>query len=66
MEQSFVEIAILNEQQKALEQEKERLKQSIKMAMGENIRAECSCYVANWKPRKDGVRIFSIKEKRGA
>ena len=66
MEQSFTEIAILSEQQKALEQEKERHKQNIKIAMGENTRAECSCYVANWKARKDGVRVFSIKEKRGA
>jgi len=66
MEQNFIEIAILDEKQKALEQEKERHRQSIKMAMGENTRAECSCYVANWKPRKDGVRVFTIKEKRGA
>ena len=62
MEQHFVEISMLNEQQKALEKEKERHKQSIKIAMGENTRAECSCYIANWKPRKDGVRVFSIKE----
>ena len=66
MEQHFVEIAMLNEQQKALEKERERHKQSIKIAMGENTRAECSCYIANWKPRKDGIRVFTIKEKRGA
>ena len=66
MEPAFTEIAILSEQQKALEQEKERHKQKIKIAMGENTRGECSCYVANWKARKDGVRVFSIKEKRGA
>jgi len=66
LEQAFVEIAVLSEQQKELEQEKERHKQSIKLAMGENTRAECSCYVASWKPRKDGVRVFQIKEKRGA
>jgi len=66
MEQAFTEIAILSEQQKALEQEKERHKQSIKIAMGENTRGVCSCYVANWKARKDGVRVFSIIEKRGA
>jgi predicted phage-related endonuclease len=66
MEQHFVEISMLNERQTALEKEKERHKQSIKLAMGENTRAECSCYVANWKPRKDGIRVFTIKEKRGA
>jgi len=66
MEQHFVEISILNEQQKALEKEKERHKQNIKIAMGENIRGECSCYVANWRPRKDGTRVFTIAERRGA
>ena len=66
MEQHFVEISILNEQQKALEKEKERHKQNIKIAMGENIRGECSCYVANWRPRKDGTRVFTIMERRGA
>ena len=62
MEQHFIEISILSEKQKALEKEKERHKQNIKIAMGENTQAECSCYIANWKPRKDGVRVFSIKE----
>ena len=66
MEQHFIEISILSEKQKVLEKEKERHKQSIKIAMGENTRAECSAWVANWKPRKDGVRVFTIKEKQGA
>jgi len=66
MEQDFITISMLNERQRELEQEKERHKQNIKIAMGENTRAECSCYVANWKPRKDGVRVFTIKEMRGA
>jgi len=65
-EEHFVEIAIINSQINTLELEKERHKQNIKVALGENTRGECSAWVANWKPRKDGVRVFTIKEKRGA
>ena len=63
MEGTFVAVAGLNAKKLDLEREIERHKQSIKLAMGENTRAECSAWVANWKPRKDGVRVFSIKEK---
>jgi len=66
MEDEFVQIAALNEQIRAIERDREQHRQMIKIAMGEAIRAECSAWVANWKPRKDGTRVFSIKEKQGA
>lgn len=65
MERDFIEIAALTEQQKSIEVQKEQHKQNIKIAMGKNTRAECSAWVANWKPRRDGVRVFNIKEKLG-
>jgi len=66
MEDEFVQIAALNEQLRAIERDREQHRQTIKIAMGEATRAECSAWVANWKPRKDGTRVFSIKEKQGA
>lgn len=63
MEQSFIELAVLKEQSEALEHNKELFKQQIKQAMGANIRAECSAWVANWKPNKNGTRVFTIKQK---
>jgi len=61
LEEHFIEAAALKEQIDELQCERERHMQEIKAAMGENTRAECAAWVVNWKPRKDGVRVFSIK-----
>lgn len=63
MEDTFIALAQLGDAQKALDTEKERHRQAIKLAMGESTRAECSAWVANWRPNKNGTRVFTIKEK---
>jgi putative phage-type endonuclease len=63
MAETFVEIAILKKEKSDVLTKIEKHYQEIKLAMGENTRAECEAWVANWKPRADGVRVFTIKEK---
>lgn len=61
MENRFIEIARLNAEIDERSKLREAHKQDIKIAMGDNEYASYGMWEVTWKPRKDGVRVFTIK-----
>ena len=61
LEENCTQIYALKKQIESIEEEQERYKQEIKLAMGDNERADLGAWFATWKPNKNGVKSFILK-----